>query len=355
MRSRRVGAVFAALALASGAAACGSNSSSGSSGNASGGGTSAAANASANCGKKTIRVAVFLASAANTYWEAALQGAKDVAAKCPNVKLTAFDGKFTTNTQVNQLRDALVSKRYQAWFVGPNDGGPLTATIKQAVKQGVKVGCALVPCGPDIRDVHVQIPGQVIFAGLGFYPNGQQLGQLVVQGCKGISSCKVLWLPGLPTLPLEKARQDGLYSVIKSHPNIHVVSIRGGGYLAAPALTATQNVLRAHPDLNVIVSSGDQMIAGSARAARIAGKQGKIKMYGNGCTVEAKQLIEQGVQTGCSVYLPRTEGRLVVSALVNAVNGSKKTGIYVNPLKYSNIGGLGTKANIAKFKPEFHS
>jgi ribose transport system substrate-binding protein len=356
VRSKRVGAVFAALALASGVAACGSNSSSGSSGNASGGGgTSSSANAGANCGSKPIRVAVFLASAANTYWEAALQGAKDVAAKCPNVKLTAFDGKFTTNTQVNQLRDALVSKRYQAWFVGPNDGGPLTATIKQAVKQGVKVGCALVPCGPDIRDVHVQIPGQVIFAGLGFYPNGQQLGQLTVQGCKGVSNCKILWLPGLPTLPLEKARQDGLYSVIKSHPNIHVVSVRGGGYLAAPALTATQNVLRAHPDLNVIVSSGDQMIAGSARAAKIAGKQGKIKMYGNGCTVEAKQLIEQGTQTGCSVYLPRTEGRLVVSALVNAVNGSKKTGIYVNPLKYSNIGGLGTKANIAKFKPEFHS
>jgi ribose transport system substrate-binding protein len=355
VRSRRVGAVFAALSLAVGAAACGSNSNSGSSGNASGGGTGSSANASANCGKKPIRVAVFLASAANTYWEAALQGAKDVAAKCPNVKLTTFDGKFTTNTQVNQLRDALVSKRYQAWFVGPNDGGPLTATIKQAVKQGVKVGCALVPCGPDIRDVHVQIPGQVIFAGLGFYPNGQQLGQLVIQGCKGVSDCKVLWLPGLPTLPLEKARQDGLYSVIKSHPNIHVVSVRGGGYLAAPALTATQNVLRAHPDLNVIVSSGDQMIAGSVRAARIAGRAGKIKMYGNGCTVEAKQLIEQGNQTGCSVYLPRTEGRVVVRALVNAVNGAKQSGVYVNPLKYSDIGGLGTKANIAKFQPEFHS
>jgi ribose transport system substrate-binding protein len=366
--SRRVLAVFAALALVVGVAACGSSnssSSSGSSGSGSsssgsssntGGGTGSSANASANCGTKPINVAVFLASAANTYWEAALQGAKDVAAKCPNVKLTPFDGKFTTNTQVNQLRDALVSKKYQAWFVGPNDGGPLTATIKQAVKQGVKVGCALVPCGPDIRDVHVQIPGQVIFAGLGFFPNGQQLGQLVVQGCQGVSDCKVLWLPGLPTLPLEKARQDGMYSVIKSHPNIHVVSVRGGGYLASPALTATQNVLRAHPDLNVIVSSGDQMIAGAARAARLSGaSNGKIKMYGNGCTLEAKQLIEAGTQAGCSVYLPRTEGRLVVRALVNAVNGDKTTGVYVNPLKYSSIGGLGTKANIGKFTPEFHS
>jgi ribose transport system substrate-binding protein len=361
VRLRRVCTVLVAVAVTIGFAACGSSdddsSTSGSSKTATGtaSGTSAGASAKANCGTKPINVAVFLASAANTYWEAALQGAKDVAAKCPNVKLTTFDGKFTTNTQVNQLRNALVSKRYQAWFVGPNDGGPLTPTIKQAISRGVKVGCALVPCGPDIRDVKVQIPGQTIFAGLGFYPNGQQLGQLVVQGCEGVDSCKVLWLPGLPTLPLEKARQDGLYSVIRSHPNIKVVSVRGGGYLAAPALTATQNVLRAHPDLSVVVSSGDQMIAGAARAARLAGKQGKIKMYGNGCTVEAKQLVEDGVQAGCSVYLPRTEGRLVVRQLVDAVNGDEKDGISINPLKYSSIGGLGTKDNLGKFAPEFHS
>lgn len=315
----------------------------------------AVASSASGSGKKTINVAVFLASAANTYWAAELQGAKDTAKKYGNVKLTVFDGQFNTTTQVNQLRDALVSKRYDAWFVGPNDGGPLTPTIKQAIKQGVKVGCALVPCGPDIRAVKVQIPGQIIFAGLGFIPNGQLLGRLTVQGCQGVSNCKVLWLPGLPTLPLEKGRQEGLMSVIKSHKNIHVVSIQAGGYLAAPALKATQNVLQAHPDLNVIVSSGDQMIAGAVKAAQLAGKAGKIKMYGNGCTFEAKQLILQGKQTGCSVYLPRTEGRLVVEALVKAVNGSKKAGITINPLKYSNIGSLGTKANIRKFKPEFHS
>jgi ribose transport system substrate-binding protein len=306
-------------------------------------------------GKKTVRVAVFLASSANTYWAAALKGAKDVQKKHPNIKLTVFDGQFNTNKQVNQLRDALVSKRYDAWFVGPNDGGPLTPTIKQAIKKGVKVGCSLVPCGPKIRDVHVQIKGQTIFAGLGFYPNGKLLGKLVVQGCKGVNPCEVFWMPGLPTLPLEEARTAGMKSVIKSHKNIKIVATQAGGYLAAPAFTATQNVLQAHPNIHVIVSSGDQMIAGAVRAAATAGKAGKIKMYGNGCTFEAKKLILQGKQTGCSVYLPRTEGRVVVNALLQAVNGKKATAIYVDPLKFSPIGRLGTKTNIRKFKPEFHS
>jgi hypothetical protein len=78
-------------------------------------------------------------------------------------------------------------------------------------------------------------------------------------------------------------------------------------------------------------------------------------MYGNGCTFEAKQLILQGKQTGCMVYLPRTEGRTVTSLLIKAVNGSKRTGISLDPLSESPIGPLGTKANIAKFNPEFHS
>jgi ribose transport system substrate-binding protein len=306
--------------------------------------------------KKTINIAVFLASAANTYWAASYLGAKDAAKKHPevNIKFTSFDGQFNTNKQVNQLRDALVSKKYDAWYIGPNDGGPLTPTIRQAIRQGVKVGCSLVPCGPKIRNTKIQIPGQTIFAGLGFYPNGQLLGRLVVQGCRGLNPCKVFWMPGLPTLPLEKARTDGLFSVIRPHKNIKVVSIQAGGYLAAPALTATQNVLQAHPDINVIVSSGDQMIAGAARAAKAAGKTG-IKMYGNGCTFEAKKLILQGVQTGCTVYLPRTEGRLVVDALIKAVQGRGKSGVAIDPTPLSPIGGLGTKANISKFNPEFHS
>jgi ribose transport system substrate-binding protein len=307
--------------------------------------------------QRKIRIAVFLASAANTYWTAELQGARDVAKKYGNVELTVFDGQFNTNKQVNQLRDALISKRFHAWFVGPNDGGPLTPTLRRAVAQGVKVGCALVPCGPNIRSTRIQIPGQTVFAGIGFYPNGQLLGQLVVQGCRGIDPCEVFWMPGLPELPLEKARTDGLYSIINKEKNIKVVSSTvGGGYLAAPALKATQNVLQANPGIDVIVSSGDQMIDGAYRAARLAGLDRKIKMYGNGCTFEAKRQILAGRgETGCSVYMPRTEARIVVDLLVRAVNGEQVAGRSIDPLTQSPIGPVGTRANIARFQPEFHS
>ena len=224
-----------------------------------------------------------------------------------------FDGQFNTNKQVNQLRDALVSKKYQAWFIGPNDGGPLTPTIKQAIKQGVKVGCTLVPCGPNIRKAKVQIPGQVIFVGPRLLPERpaarprrgpgvqeQEPVQGAVAARAADPAAREGAAPGRPLLDHQA-------------PQEHQGRLRAaGGYLAAPALKATQNVLQAHPDMNVVVSSGDQMIAGAYRAEQLAGMAGKVANIGNGCTFEAKQLILAGRADGCSVYLPRTEARLVV-------------------------------------------
>ena len=181
------------------------------------------------------------------------------------------------------------------------------------------------------------------------------MGSDAVNWCKNINPCKSGIVEGIRADQSGAEENKAFRATVGKHSNIKIVAIAAGGYLAAPALTATQNVLSAHPDINVIVSSGDQMIAGAVKAAQAAGLAGKIKMYGNGCTFEAKVLIQHGKQTGCTVYLPRTEGRLVVQALVDAVNGKGKSGVSIDPTPRSPIGGLGTKANIGKFTPEFHS
>jgi ribose transport system substrate-binding protein len=305
--------------------------------------------------QETVRLAVFLASAANTYWTAALQGVRDAARKRGNVQITVFDGQFNTNRQVNQLRDALVSRRFDAWFIGPNDGGPLTPTIRRGIQQNIKVACTLVPCGRDIRNRRAQIPGVVAQIGIGFYENGRVLGRMTVNACGGRDPCKVVWLPGLPSLPLEKARTDGLYSIIRRRRNIEVVAVQAGGYLAAPALTATQNILQANPDVNVIVSSGDQMIAGAYRAARARGLEDEIRMFGNGCTFEAKRDILAGRIYGCAVYLPRTEARIATELMLQAVDGRNIRNRSIDPLRFSRIGAIGRRANIGRFQPEFHS
>lgn len=305
--------------------------------------------------QQRIRVGVFLASAANTYWTAALQGVRDAANRHGNVELTVFDGQFDTIRQTNQLRDALVGRRFQAWFIGPNDGGPLTPVIREAIRQGVKVSCTLVPCGPDIRNTGIQIPGLVAQVGIGFFENGQGLGRLVVQACGSLSRCNVVWLPGLPELPLERARTDGLMSVIGKDPRIRVVAVQPGGYLAAPALAATQNVLQAHRDTHVIVSSGDQMIDGAYRAARAMGMAANIRFVGNGCTFEAVRAIKEGRQFACAVYLPRTEARIAADLMIRAARGERIEERAIDPLRFSPVGPVVNPTNVDEFEPEFHS
>ncbi len=304
---------------------------------------------------KPLRVAVFLASAANTYWQAALEGVREAAADAEgNEDIKVFDAKFDTNIQKNQLRDALVSQQYDVWFIGPNDGSALVSEINEAIGQDVKVGCTLVPCGPDIRATEVQIDGVVAEASIPFYDNGRQLGELTVQACEGKDPCKVVWLPGLPSLPLEQARTDGLKSVLEEHDNIQIVSTQGGGYLAAPALDATQNILQANPDTAVIVSSGDQMIVGAEKAVRSAGKEGQVALIGNGATIDGVEAIKEGRWFASAAYLPRTEARMVSELLFSAARGDDVTGRFIDPLEEAGgVDALITKENAAGFKPEF--
>jgi hypothetical protein len=46
---------------------------------------------------------------------------------------------------------------------------------------------------------------------------------------------------------------------------------------------------------------------------------------------------------------------MATDLLVRAVNGERIRGRSIDPLTLSPIGTVGTKGNIAKFNPEFHS
>jgi ribose transport system substrate-binding protein len=342
--------LVASLVLAAGVTGCGSGS------NSTGGTTSPASGGTQPvAAKKKIHLAAFLGSAANTYYAANLEGVKDAAREDGNADVSVFDAQFDTAKQKNQLRDALVSGKFDGWFLGANDGNPLVPEFRQAVQKNIKVACTLVPCGPDVNSPEVQVPGLVAQVGESYPANGKALGELAVQACKDKDPCKVFFLPGNPQFPLEKARKAGIDSVIGSHPNIQIVATQAGNYLPAPALTATQNVLQAHPDIDVIMSSGDQMIAGALKAAKKAGLAKHIKMFGTGCTFEAVESIKKGEVFGCVPYVPRTEAKIATEMIIKAIRGEKIEGKSIDPLANSPAGLTVTKENVDQFKPEFHS
>ena len=156
--------VIAALGVALVATACGSASSSGTKTGGAASGKPASTKASGTATGKSVRLGVFMASSANSYFAANLQGIHDAAGAAGNVAVTEFGADFDATTQANQLRDALASRRFNAWLVAPVDGGSITPEIRQAVSDGIAVGCILTPCGPNVASQTIQVPGVVVRA-----------------------------------------------------------------------------------------------------------------------------------------------------------------------------------------------
>ena len=69
-----------------------------------------------------VSLAFFMASAANSYAQAQLEGVKEVAAAM-NATVDTFDGQFDSQRQYSQLQDAIASGRSMA-----SSSPPTTAT-----------------------------------------------------------------------------------------------------------------------------------------------------------------------------------------------------------------------------------
>ncbi len=303
--------------------------------------------------KQEVRIAFFMASAANAYAQAQLEGIQEAAQRLGAV-VESFDGKFDSQTQYNQIQDAIAAGRYDVFIISPNDGNAIVPVVEEAISKGIIVACILAPCGPRFDTLEPQIEGQLLYAGVPFTSNGEDIGRLIVQACEGVDPCKVAYMPGLPELPLETARLEGVRSAISGHSNIELILTSGGGYLAETAYPVAQDLLRAHPDVNVIASSGDQMIVGVELAVRDAGKVGAIKLIGNGGTKTAVTAVCEGRWFGTVAYYPRTEGRIAAEYTIRAAQGEAMEPKGMSYPDFGNIAGaLITKDNACQFQAEW--
>ena len=254
-----------------------------------------------------VRIGVFLASAANTYWTQ-LQGARDVAKKYGNVKLTVYDAQFNTQKQVNQLRDALISNKFDAWFIGPNDGGPLSAADPaRRSRRASRWAARSSPAGRTSATRVSRSPARSRSPSSASTRTASCSARASWRAARGRARARSLPAARSAPASLEKAR----FRAQLDHQEEQGDQGRldpGRRLSRSAGAEGSAEHPQAHPGVDVIVSSGDQMIDGAYRAIRLAGiPDGQIKLYGNGCTFEAKRLILAGKQAGCS-DLPAAHG-----------------------------------------------
>lgn len=321
-RTRRsMFAAVVALSLLVGVAACGGGGSNGGSGTASGG---------TNGNTKVKKVAFFGFATANSFSQATWAGVQQ-AAKKYGAEAKFFDPNFDAQKQVSQIQDALTTGQYQVFVVQANDGNAVVPAIKQAISQGVTVVGEFTSIGPNYNTVQPQVPG-LIYVGEASAVNGQRLGKMGIQACKGLNPCNVAYLQGFKSLPLDNARTDAALKTLKSAPNVRVVASPEGGYTQSEGLKATQDVLSAHSDVNVIIGSS-QAIEGAQQAVKSAGKlpnspaqlkqPNTIKLIGNGGSCQAVKAVKAGQWYAAYVIAERSSGEKATELGIQAANGKK--------------------------------
>jgi ribose transport system substrate-binding protein len=182
--------------------------------------------------------------------------------------------------------------------------------------------------------------------------NGEWFARMIIEACGDRDPCQAAFMPGLSTLPLDAVRVTAMQDVLAEHPNVELVAIVDGGYLADPAYQATQDILAAWPDIDVIATGGDQMTIGAELALQDAGRAGEVLLTGNGASRPGVEAIKEGRWYASYVNVPIQEGRTAAELAIRALRG-EEVPTSVNEESLSPIGPIATQETVGDFEGEW--
>jgi ribose transport system substrate-binding protein len=176
---------------------------------------------------------------------------------------------------------------------------------------------------------------------------GVQAANAVVEKCgtgKG-KSTKIAIDTGVPTAASDVFQLDGIYRVLKQHPEIQVVSQQATEYNPEKARSIMDTVLQQNPDLCGAIGIWDNQDTGTASAIKQAGKSDQVFLVtsGGGNRVGCENVLNGLFSLYISYNVP-LQGDLLNQEIARLLMSKDKAGssktMYFNPLT------LITKANV---------
>ena len=251
-----------------------------------------------------LRVGFFGFAKANSFAQAAWAGVHE-AAQENNATAEFVDSNFDGAVQVQQLTDAVTSKRFDVVVIQANDGTAITQPVKQALAAGITVVVEFTPIGGRFDTVEPQVDGVISIVDAPT-ANGEGLAKMGLDACAqlAVQPCQVAYLQGFDNYPLDAARTEAAVNALKAG-GADVVASPIGGYTPDSGRTAMQNVLQANPDVDVVIGSS-QAIEG---ASALTEGRTDILYVGNGGSTQAYAGVMDGSWYGTYVIPEKTDGK----------------------------------------------
>jgi len=258
------------------------------------------------------------------YTDAITKGAQERAKKL-GIEMDVLDAAVDPTKQVQQIQDALQSKKYGGAFVLPIAESLLCDLLtKQAPKANLMTVVTNAPLC-DRRTLNgneTRAPGTLAFVG-----GTQYVDTFTAWGEKiradNPGKQKVIALVG----PQQNAQSENavaaLKAIQKANPDFEVVSSIYTTFQGPDALKKVQDALQAHPDTTVVASIYSEITKAGVTAIKQAGKADQIKVYDVGADSTVLPLIKSGAVQMTYPYYPKTMGATAVQALYDARMGKK--------------------------------
>lgn len=295
---------------------------------------------------ESVRVAVISASDTNAYWHQVAVAVKEVA-QARNAKVDVFNADFDPGKQQSQFQDALATGRYDAYIVIPVDGVSVVPMVKQAIASGAAVvATGDLALGPKYDTNEPQVEGMAGSVNTTNGAIGERLGNLSIQACEGDDDCQVAFIAGVATTPAEAYEAETIKRTFEGHPNVHLVAVQNGEFLADPSKAAASNILQAHPDLDVFVTGGDQMAYGAQLAIKDAGKTDQVQTIGLGGTFQGIKQIRADQMFGTAPLLCYDDGLYAADIALRAVRKQEVAKSVIDPVEESGMPTELTHKNI---------
>jgi ribose transport system substrate-binding protein len=260
----------------------------------------------------------------------ALYGRKaaDAAAKKYGAKVTFFDGKSDSRTQLSQVQDALSSGKYQAFLFQALDGHALQPLAVQAQAKGIKTASVDATLGGTNDQVTIKAAkGVNTTIGIGLLSEARNSVAEIKKACaakvgKG-KACTVAIQPGALNFPPDVYRIGVMKKALAATGYVKTLQMPQGQYYQQGAQKSTLDFFQTKPKVDVLYSFADQMIAGDLVALKqlrlTPGKD--LLLIGFGATKEAVAGIKSGKWFASLALYPASDAKFAVQYLVALVNG----------------------------------
>jgi ABC-type sugar transport system substrate-binding protein len=300
---------------------------------------------------KKYRIAYLAECTDNPYCATRLDGMR-AAAKKYGFEFKTFDAKFTPQTQLRQVQDA-VAQGFDGYVFAPTAAAPGCTMWKSFLRPTGKPVVTLDVPMCDDADYTPGVGATVTMVRQKFFNDHVDN---AFRSCK--TKCKVAAIGGFTGSDLFTLWERAIAQAKAKYPNVQVVSDQPGNYDPRVALQVVGDALRAHPDLDLVISPWDDMTRGAEQAIIAAGKKpgSDVRIYSTGATKIGVQRVKQGAWNETSVFLPFEESYYAAVALMMALAG-KPVNAYVDEAEMPPVTRLGsiyvTKDNAAEFRPNY--